>query len=97
MVSGSRADRVGAALAELGRRDVTSMLLEGGPTLAGAFLEAGEVDELRLFFAPRILGGGRPRDRGRGRRAMADARAALSADWERVGEDLLVRARMKEW
>jgi len=97
VLSGSRADRVGAALAELGRRDVTSMLLEGGPVLAGAFLEAGEVDELRLFFAPRILGGGRPVIEGAGAERMADARSALSADWERVGEDLLVRARMKEW
>ena len=33
------------------------MLLEGGPTLAGSFLDAGEVDELRLFVAPLVLGG----------------------------------------
>jgi diaminohydroxyphosphoribosylaminopyrimidine deaminase/5-amino-6-(5-phosphoribosylamino)uracil reductase len=97
VVSGSRADRVAAALTELGRRDVTSVLLEGGPVLAGAFLEAGEVDELRLFFAPRVLGGGRPLIEGAGAERMADAQSALSADWEPVGEDLLVRARMKEW
>jgi diaminohydroxyphosphoribosylaminopyrimidine deaminase/5-amino-6-(5-phosphoribosylamino)uracil reductase len=38
---GDRKARVAAGLAELGRRDVTSVLLEGGPTLAGAFLDAG--------------------------------------------------------
>ncbi len=97
VVSGSRADRVGSALSELGRREVTSVLLEGGPVLAGAFLEAGEVDELRFFYAPRLLGGGRPVIAGTGAERMADAEDALSAEWERVGDDLLVRARMREW
>jgi diaminohydroxyphosphoribosylaminopyrimidine deaminase/5-amino-6-(5-phosphoribosylamino)uracil reductase len=97
VAAGSRADRVTSALTMLGRREITSVLLEGGPTLAGAFLEAGEVDELRLFIAPRVLGGGRPVIEGTGADRMADAHAALSADWERVGEDLLVRARMREW
>ena len=46
------------ALDELGRRGITSILLEGGPTLAGAFLDAGEIDELRLFVAPVLIGGG---------------------------------------
>ena len=89
-----------AALAELGRREITSLLLEGGATLAGAFLDAGEIDELRLFVAPLLLGGGgrcplarRPdaaRDR---RRASAPWRSTASAR----GEDLLISARMREW
>ena len=33
------------------------MLLEGGPRLAGSFLDAGEIDEMRLFIAPIALGG----------------------------------------
>src|SRR2546423_6268061 len=37
---------------------VQSLLLEGGPTLAGAFLRAGLVDKLLLFVAPRIAGEG---------------------------------------
>ena len=96
-LGGSRADRIRSALGELGKRGVTSLLLEGGPVLAGAFLESGEVDELRLFFAPRILGGGRPPIEGPGAERMADAEQMLSAEWERVGEDLLVRARLREW
>ncbi len=48
-----------AALADLGRRDITSLFLEGGPTLASAFVEAGEVDEARTFVAPILLGGGK--------------------------------------
>jgi diaminohydroxyphosphoribosylaminopyrimidine deaminase/5-amino-6-(5-phosphoribosylamino)uracil reductase len=39
---------------------VQSLLLEGGPTLAGAFLEAGLVDKLLVFVAPVLAGGGGP-------------------------------------
>ena len=51
------ADGIPAALAELGRRGVSSLLLEGGRTLASAFTEAGEIDEARVFVAPVLLGG----------------------------------------
>ena len=97
VVAGSRADRVRAALAQLGGRGLSSVLLEGGPILAGAFLEAGEVDGLRLFFAPRVLGGGRSLIEGAGVERIAQARPALAVEWERVDEDLLLRARLREW
>jgi diaminohydroxyphosphoribosylaminopyrimidine deaminase/5-amino-6-(5-phosphoribosylamino)uracil reductase len=51
------ADGIDAALADLGRRGVTSLFLEGGRTLAAAFVEAGQVDEARTFVAPVLLGG----------------------------------------
>jgi diaminohydroxyphosphoribosylaminopyrimidine deaminase / 5-amino-6-(5-phosphoribosylamino)uracil reductase len=53
------ADRIDAALTELGRRDITSLFLEGGRTLAAAFAEAGEIDEARVFIAPVLLAGSR--------------------------------------
>jgi diaminohydroxyphosphoribosylaminopyrimidine deaminase/5-amino-6-(5-phosphoribosylamino)uracil reductase len=91
--------RVAAALAELGRREITSLLLEGGPALVGSFLDAGEIDELRLFIAPILLGGAgaRPLVAGEGAARIADATPALAVDSERSGEDLLVRARLREW
>jgi diaminohydroxyphosphoribosylaminopyrimidine deaminase/5-amino-6-(5-phosphoribosylamino)uracil reductase len=91
--------RVTAALTELGRREMSSVLLEGGPGLVGSFLDAGELDELRLFIAPLVLGGtgARPLAEGRGARVVAEARPALAMDWERSGDDLLVRARLREW
>ncbi len=49
-------DRVHVALAELGRRDLTSLFLEGGRTLAAAFSAADEIDEARTFVAPVLLG-----------------------------------------
>jgi diaminohydroxyphosphoribosylaminopyrimidine deaminase/5-amino-6-(5-phosphoribosylamino)uracil reductase len=91
--------RVAAAMAELGRREITSLLLEGGPTLAGSFLDAGEVDELRLFIAPIVLGGAgaKPLVAGKGAALIAEATPALAMDSERSGRDLLVRARLREW
>ena len=99
VVDGEGAARVSAGLAELGRRNVTSLLLEGGAGLAGAFLDAGELDELRLFVAPLLLGGAdaRPLVAGTGAQAIAAARRALALECERSGDDLLIRARLREW
>jgi diaminohydroxyphosphoribosylaminopyrimidine deaminase/5-amino-6-(5-phosphoribosylamino)uracil reductase len=52
------ADEIEVALADLGRRGITSLLLEGGRTLAAAFAAAGQIDEARVFVAPVLLGGG---------------------------------------
>jgi diaminohydroxyphosphoribosylaminopyrimidine deaminase / 5-amino-6-(5-phosphoribosylamino)uracil reductase len=91
--------RVCSALDQLGSAGIGSVLLEGGPHLAGAFLDAGEVDEIRLFLAPLVLGGRTARDplEGEGVEQIADAVRALTLDCERIGEDLLVSARIKEW
>lgn len=45
-------------LAALGERGVADVLLEGGPTLAGAFLAAGLVDRVLAYLAPTFLGSG---------------------------------------
>jgi diaminohydroxyphosphoribosylaminopyrimidine deaminase / 5-amino-6-(5-phosphoribosylamino)uracil reductase len=51
------ADSIEAALADLGRRNITSLFLEGGPTLAAAFAGAAQIDEARVFVAPVLLAG----------------------------------------
>ena len=91
--------RVRSALEQLGTLGVSSVLLEGGPHLAGAFLDAGEIDELRLFLAPLLLGGSAARDplEGMGVERISEATSALSFDFERVGDDLLISARLREW
>jgi diaminohydroxyphosphoribosylaminopyrimidine deaminase/5-amino-6-(5-phosphoribosylamino)uracil reductase len=43
--------------ADLGKRDVASLLLEGGPTLAWSAVRDGVVDRIVLFLAPKLLGG----------------------------------------
>jgi diaminohydroxyphosphoribosylaminopyrimidine deaminase/5-amino-6-(5-phosphoribosylamino)uracil reductase len=91
--------RVRSALDQLGDQGVTSILLEGGPHLAGAFFDAGEIDEVRLFLAPLLLGGRTARDplEGEGAERIEDALRALTLDCDRVGEDVLITARLREW
>jgi diaminohydroxyphosphoribosylaminopyrimidine deaminase / 5-amino-6-(5-phosphoribosylamino)uracil reductase len=91
--------RVRSALDQLGGSGVSSALLEGGPHLAGAFLDAGEIDEIRLFLAPLLLGGSAARDplEGKGVERISEALRALTCECERVGEDLLISARLREW
>jgi diaminohydroxyphosphoribosylaminopyrimidine deaminase/5-amino-6-(5-phosphoribosylamino)uracil reductase len=91
--------RVRSALDQLGDRDIHSVLLEGGPKLAGAFLDAGEIDEVRLFLAPIVLGGRAARDplEGEGSERISDALRALTLDCERSADDVLIKARLKEW
>jgi diaminohydroxyphosphoribosylaminopyrimidine deaminase/5-amino-6-(5-phosphoribosylamino)uracil reductase len=91
--------RVTAGLAELGARDVLSILLEGGPHLAGAFLDADEIDEARVFVAPVIAGGQRARGAldGQGAALINQAGHALTTQVEQIDGDVLIEARMKEW
>jgi len=95
----NEAARVVSALDQLGSRGVSGLLLEGGPHLAGAFLDAGEIDEIRLFLAPLLLGGRGARNplEGEGVERIADALHTLSLECERVGEDLMICARVREW
>ena len=93
--------RVRSALDQLGALDppITSVLLEGGPHLAGSFLDAGEIDEVRLFIAPLLLGGRTARDplEGEGVERVADAIRALTLDCQTSAGDVLVTARLEEW
>jgi diaminohydroxyphosphoribosylaminopyrimidine deaminase / 5-amino-6-(5-phosphoribosylamino)uracil reductase len=91
--------RVENALDELGTREVQSLLLEGGPHLAGAFLEAGEIDEARMFIAPLMTGGREAKTavEGMGIEQIAAAPRALHVEVDRLEDDVLVIARLKEW
>jgi len=76
------------ALAEDG---VQSLLLEGGPTLAAAFLEAGLVDKLLVFVAPRLSGAGPGMLAGLPR-AVPLTRLEARA----IGSDVLLQAYVNE-
>jgi diaminohydroxyphosphoribosylaminopyrimidine deaminase/5-amino-6-(5-phosphoribosylamino)uracil reductase len=93
------AARLEAALGELGRHDNQDLLVEGGPTLAGALFDAGEIDEIRLFVAPVLVGAAEARAvlEGEGVARIADGVRPLATSFDQVGEDLLVRARLREW
>ena len=53
----SHAERLDALLAELGRRQFTNVLVEGGGRLLGSLLDARQIDEVHVFIAPKLLGG----------------------------------------
>lgn len=95
----NEAARIVSALNELGSRGIQSLLLEGGPHLAGAFFEAGEVDWMSLFLAPIVLGGKQARTavEGEGAERIADAYRALRIQCDRIGDDLLIMAFMREF
>jgi diaminohydroxyphosphoribosylaminopyrimidine deaminase/5-amino-6-(5-phosphoribosylamino)uracil reductase len=96
---GTERERVLDGLTKLGGLGITSLLLEGGPKLAGSFLDAREIDELRLFVAPIVLGGrgARAPFEGEGTVLIADAQQAASLEVGMVDEDVLLRVRLREW
>jgi diaminohydroxyphosphoribosylaminopyrimidine deaminase/5-amino-6-(5-phosphoribosylamino)uracil reductase len=95
----TRTARLESALDELGRREIQDLLVEGGPTLAGSLFDAGEIDALYLFIAPVILGAAEARAvlEGEGVARIAEGVRPLTTGFEQVGEDILIRARLKEY
>ena len=91
--------RLEAALDELGRHEIQDLLVEGGPTFAGALFDAGEIDQVRLFIAPVFIGAAEARAalEGTGAMRIADGVRPLATSFEQIGEDMLVRARLREW
>ena len=82
---------LGEELARLGDEGVQSLLLEGGPTLATAFLAAGLVDKLLVFVAPVLS--------GEGLRLVGDLPGAVPLtrfEAQPVGEDVLLTAYVHE-
>ncbi len=85
--SGPLADELRSLAAE----GVQSLLLEGGPTLAGAFLRAGLVDRLLVFVAPTVAG------QGPGLIDRLDGSLRLlHTSSRRVGNDVLIEAYLRE-
>jgi diaminohydroxyphosphoribosylaminopyrimidine deaminase/5-amino-6-(5-phosphoribosylamino)uracil reductase len=93
--AGSELELVGGTLedelARLARENVQSLLLEGGPTLAGAFFRAGLVDKLFLFVAPVLSG------EGPGMVAdLPEPLTLLRLSSRPVGQDVLLTAYVHE-
>lgn len=79
-------------LAELGRRDVVSLLVEAGGTVQGSLFDAGLVDKVYAFIAPVIVGGTEAASpvEGSGVARMADAWRLDRVRVQQVGDDWLV-------
>jgi diaminohydroxyphosphoribosylaminopyrimidine deaminase/5-amino-6-(5-phosphoribosylamino)uracil reductase len=92
---GLELERRGGAIEDelqaLGHEGVQSLLLEGGPTIAAAFLAADAVDKVLLFVAPVVAGDG-PYVLG----LLPSARRLTRLRAEAVGEDVLLEAYVHE-
>jgi len=101
VVAPGRTDRtrLESALDDLGRREIQDLMVEGGPTFAGALFDAGEIDQMRLFIAPVLVGAAQARAvlEGDGAIRIADAVRPLATSYEQVGEDKLIHTRLREW
>ncbi len=84
------------ALAELGRRGVTSLLVEGGSEVLGDALDCGIGDRLVLYVAGRILGGREalPAFGGRGARLLSEAASLSEMNVRALGRDFVVEGRL---
>ncbi|TQK43280.1 diaminohydroxyphosphoribosylaminopyrimidine deaminase/5-amino-6-(5-phosphoribosylamino)uracil reductase [Streptomyces sp. SLBN-118] len=83
---------VAALLEALHRRGIRSVLLEGGPTLAGAFVAAGAVDKVVGYLAPVLLGAGPAALADAGISTITEALRLELTETVRIGPDLRITA-----
>ena len=83
-------------LKKLGAENVTSLLVEGGGEVNASFLLGGMAQRVAFFYAPKILGGrdSRKAVAGDGVMNLADAVQLKEIEWRKLGEDLLLTARV---
>jgi len=77
-------------LADLGRREITSVLIEGGGNVLGQAFDARLVDKVQFYLAPVFTGGPVPAVAGRGAGSTADGAKLSQTRFERIGPDLIV-------
>lgn len=82
-------------LAALTDREVRHVLLEGGPTLAAAFVRADLVDAVRWYAAPALLGAGEQALGDAGMTTISEALRLDVVDVARVGADVRIDARVR--
>lgn len=80
------------ALAELWKREVRHLLIEGGPQVASAFVQAGLVDQFLLYQAPMLLGGPRVAVADLGIHNISQAKSLKFESVQHLGADLLITA-----
>jgi len=91
-----RQARLIALLDELGRRRMTNVLAEGGGEALGAFLDAGEIDEVHVFVAPKLFGSAQAPTpvAGQGTAGLDGALELASPAIRQVGPDVYLHGRV---
>jgi diaminohydroxyphosphoribosylaminopyrimidine deaminase/5-amino-6-(5-phosphoribosylamino)uracil reductase len=85
-------------LDELGRRRLTNLLVEGGSAVLGSFRDAGAIDEVHVFLAPRLVGGAEAVTPMGGRGVDKINQSLPLADWqiELLEGDLYLHGRLQQ-
>ena len=85
-------------LEELGKSEITSLIIEGGAMVNWAALSAGIVDKVFFFYAPKILAGSGsiPFALGAGYQRLSDAAYVKNLTLHRFGEDFAVEGQLKD-
>ncbi len=78
-------------LTVLFERDIITLMVEGGGEVLGAFFDANLIDEIELYIAPKLIGGGKAAFGGMGIKHLADAERFNFAAPEQCGPDILMR------
>jgi diaminohydroxyphosphoribosylaminopyrimidine deaminase/5-amino-6-(5-phosphoribosylamino)uracil reductase len=83
-------------LKKLGSENVTSLLVEGGGEVNASFLLGGFAQRVAFFYASKILGGrdSRKAVAGEGAKSLSEVVHLREVEWQRLGEDLLLTARV---
>lgn len=84
---------LGAVLSELYDRDIRRLFVEGGPTLASAFVKADLVDEYLIYLAPTLIGGPTLALGDLGIETITDQRRLVIESLDRIGDDVVITAR----
>lgn len=90
-------EQIGELLTNLSKRNWTNLLVEGGGGVLGAFLDANAIDEVKVFVAPKLVGGAGAASPIEGV-GLAPISKALGFEWiesEMVGRDLYLNGRVK--
>jgi diaminohydroxyphosphoribosylaminopyrimidine deaminase/5-amino-6-(5-phosphoribosylamino)uracil reductase len=85
-------------LEELGKSEITNLIIEGGAMVNWAALSAGVVDKVFFFYAPKILAGSGsiPFALGAGYQRLSDAAYVRNMTLHRFGEDFAVEGQLKD-
>ncbi|NVM22059.1 MAG: bifunctional diaminohydroxyphosphoribosylaminopyrimidine deaminase/5-amino-6-(5-phosphoribosylamino)uracil reductase RibD [Desulfobacterales bacterium] len=89
---------LGSLVKELGKMEITSLLIEGGSRVNGSALKAGIVDKVYMFYAPRIYGGddGVPVCAGTGVDLMEQSMRLENISVHRFEDDVMIEGYMKK-
>jgi diaminohydroxyphosphoribosylaminopyrimidine deaminase/5-amino-6-(5-phosphoribosylamino)uracil reductase len=85
-----RKTRIEAVLRELGAREITSVLIEGGGDVLGQALDEGMIDKAQIYMAPTLTGGPTPAFAGSGAVSTSEALRLREIRYEKIGSDICV-------